>query len=208
MLMTPPRATAHADAGPGRAHHDRLAAGFLTYQAGLSLHIPSPLPPPGAAPPAVSCALPGRAESIKTARDFTWAALHRWDMAALSDDAGLVVSELVTNALRHGLRCAGGAYGQEPGHGTVNGPGGLGGRPVRLRLLAEPPYLMCMVADPSREIPMRRDADPEAETGRGLRVIESCCSRWGWHLLDEGGKVVWALLPSGGAALLPVAPAG
>jgi hypothetical protein len=76
-------------------------------------------------------------------------------------------------------------------------PDGPGERPIRLRLLAEPPYLMCLVADPSREIPLRRDLGPAAETGRGLHIIESCCSRWGWHLLDEGGKVVWALLPAG-----------
>jgi hypothetical protein len=25
-------------------------------------------------------------------------------------------------------------------------------------------------------------------------VVEACSVRWGWHLLDEGGKVVWALL--------------
>jgi hypothetical protein len=52
-----------------------------------------------------------------------------------------------------------------------------------------------MVADPSREIPLRRQSGPGDDTGRGLHVIESCSSRWGWHLLDEGGKVVWALLP-------------
>ena len=66
---------------------------------------------------------------------------------------------------------------------------------IRLRLLAHAPYLMCMVSDPSPEIPLRRESGPEDPTGRGLQVIESCSSRWGWHLLDEGGKVVWALLP-------------
>ena len=53
---------------------------------------------------------------------------------------------------------------------------------------------MCMVTDPERAIPVLRDADPAAESGRGLTVVEACCVRWGWHLLDEGGKVVWALL--------------
>jgi hypothetical protein len=66
---------------------------------------------------------------------------------------------------------------------------------IRVRLLAQAPYLMCMVADPSQEIPLRRQSGPSDATGRGLHVIESCSSRWGWHLLDEGGKVVWALLP-------------
>ena len=39
------------------------------------------------------------------------------------------------------------------------------------------------------------DSDLLDATGRGLCVIESCSSRRGWRLLDEGGKVVWALLP-------------
>ena len=53
---------------------------------------------------------------------------------------------------------------------------------------------MCMVADPGRGIPVLQDSDLAAESGRGLTVVEACCVRWGWHLLDEGGKVVWALL--------------
>jgi two-component sensor histidine kinase len=99
-------------------------------------------------------------------------------MSALSEDAVLVVSELVTNALRYG---APGRGGDEP--------------VIRLRLLAQPPYLMCMVTDPSREIPLRKESGTQDATGRGLHVIESCSSQWGWHLLDDGGKVVWALLP-------------
>jgi hypothetical protein len=66
--------------------------------------------------------------------------------------------------------------------------------PVRLRLLAQAPYVMCMVTDPGSGIPVLRDPAPTAENGRGLNVVESCCVRWGWHLLDGGGKVVWALL--------------
>ena len=57
---------------------------------------------------------------------------------------------------------------------------------------------MCMVADPGSGIPVLREADPCAENGRGLTVVETCSVRWGWHLLDGGGKVVWALLRPGG----------
>jgi hypothetical protein len=39
-----------------------------------------------------------------------------------------------------------------------------------------------------------REPGAFAENGRGLNVVESCCVRWGWHLLDGGGKVVWVLL--------------
>ena len=53
---------------------------------------------------------------------------------------------------------------------------------------------MCMVTDPGADIPVLRESGPTSESGRGLNVVESCSVRWGWHLLDEGGKVVWALL--------------
>jgi two-component sensor histidine kinase len=100
-------------------------------------------------------------------------------MAALTDLAELVISELLTNALRHGV------------------PSALrlvDDCPIRLKLLGQAPYLMCMVSDPGTAIPMRREPGLFAESGRGLNVVESCCVRWGWHLLDGGGKVVWALL--------------
>jgi anti-sigma regulatory factor (Ser/Thr protein kinase) len=131
------------------------------------------------APPAATCTLPANAGSVKAGRDFTRATLREWGMGAVTDLAELVVSELVTNALRHGIPAA-------------RGPGER--HYVRLRLLAQAPFVMCMVADPARSIPVVKDADPAAESGRGLTVVEACCVRWGWHLLDEGGKVVWALL--------------
>src|SRR3989442_771185 len=52
------------------------------------------------AQPSATCLLGPRPESVKTGRDFTQATLLDWDMAALADVAELVVSELVTNALR------------------------------------------------------------------------------------------------------------
>ena len=115
--------------------------------------------------------------SVKIAREFTRGTLQNWSMPALADDAVLVVSELVTNALRYGAASQ------------------CGRLAIWLRLLAQPPYLMCLVTDPSRDIPLRRQAGSGDATGRGLQVIECYCNRWGWHLLDEGGKVVWALLP-------------
>ncbi len=120
-----------------------------------------------------------RPESVKAARDFTRATLWDWDLAVLSDLAELVVSELVTNALRHGIPSARTSAGDAC---------------VRLRLLGQAPFLMCMVTDPGGDIPVLRESQPAAESGRGLQVVESCSERWGWHLLDEGGKVVWVLL--------------
>jgi anti-sigma regulatory factor (Ser/Thr protein kinase) len=131
------------------------------------------------AQPTATCMLGPRPESVKTGRDFTRATLVDWDLPDLTDLAELVVSELVTNALRHGIPSAC-EFASEHG--------------IRLRLLAQPPFVMCMVTDPGSDIPVLRKTGPTSESGRGLNVVESCSVRWGWHLLDEGGKVVWALL--------------
>ncbi|HEV2451249.1 MAG TPA: hypothetical protein VGS62_04925, partial [Streptosporangiaceae bacterium] len=70
------------------------------------------------AAPEAGLALPPHPGSVRTARDFTASMLRRWGMPVLSGEAGLVVSELVTNALRHGLR--GAAAPARPGNA---GPG-------------------------------------------------------------------------------------
>ena len=134
---------------------------------------------PSPAQPSATCRLGPRPESVKTGRDFARATLLDWDLPALTDLAELVVSELVTNALRHGVPSA---------HRLTSE------HCIRLRLLAQAPFVMCMVTDPGHEIPVLRESEPTCESGRGLNVVECCSVRWGWHLLDEGGKVVWALL--------------
>jgi anti-sigma regulatory factor (Ser/Thr protein kinase) len=131
------------------------------------------------AQPSATCQLGSRPESVKAGRDFTRATLAGWDLDTLADVAELVVSELVTNALRHGV----------PSARTL-----VSEHCIRLRLLAQAPFVMCMVTDPGRDIPVLRESGPTSESGRGLNVVDSCSVRWGWHLLDEGGKVVWALL--------------
>ncbi len=129
--------------------------------------------------PTATCTLGADPESVKAGRNFTRVTLGLWDMEALTDVAELVVSELLTNAVRHGV----------PSARTI-----VSEYCVRLRLLAQAPFVMCMVTDPGHGIPVLRDSDPAAECGRGLTVVEACAVRWGWHLLDGGGKVVWALL--------------
>jgi anti-sigma regulatory factor (Ser/Thr protein kinase) len=181
--------TAHRAALPattefsGANHRDLRAAGASHGMRQASQLVPSQLPADSlgcaSAQSSATCILGTRPESVKAGREFTRTTLRSWGMAALSDLAELVVSELVTNALRHGIPSARQIV-------TENC--------VRLRLLAQAPFVMCMVADPGADIPVLRESGPAAESGRGLNVVESCCVRWGWHLLDEGGKVVWALL--------------
>ena len=128
---------------------------------------------------AVTCELTPRPESVRASRDFTRITLQRWGIAEAADAAELVVSELVTNALRHGMLSARRMPGEHP---------------IGLRLLRQAPYLMCLVTDPGGDVPVQRDSGECAESGRGLNVVESCSVRWGWQVLDDGGKAVWALL--------------
>ena len=122
--------------------------------------------------------------SVKAARDFAGVTLRRWGMADLGNDVGVVVSELLTNALRHALP----------------GPAGLAATaPIRIGLLHPGPCVLCAVADPSDQVPILREPDYLAESGRGLHVIASLSDRWGWTTPSSDGKVVWATFPAAAA---------
>ena len=117
--------------------------------------------------------------SIKAARDFTTQTLLDWGLRWLIQDAKLVVSELVTNALRHGARDgAGGAWADQP----------------ELILWGRPRYLVCVVIDSSASAPVRVPAGLAREDGRGLLVVQALASRWGWTMLGINRKAVWAVL--------------
>ncbi|MDO0926465.1 ATP-binding protein [Streptomyces sp. TG1A-8] len=142
------------------------------------------LPPldPAAVSGAVSCALPARHEAVREARRFTRGTLDQWDVGDRLDDICLVVSELVTNALRHALPAEAGRAEHLPS--------------ARLHLMRWTERLVCAVRDPSYESPVPRGTeDFSAESGRGLFLVESFADSWGWHPLAGtlSGKVVWAL---------------
>ncbi|HEV2370603.1 MAG TPA: ATP-binding protein [Streptosporangiaceae bacterium] len=129
--------------------------------------------------PAATYLLGTASDSVGSGRQFVRDTLREWCLGDLTDVAELVASELVTNALRHGLPSA--------RRSPIE-------RPVRLGLLGHAPYVLCTVTDPGCALPVLREVDLAAESGRGLTVVDACSVRWGWHPLDEGGKVVWALL--------------
>ncbi|WP_329282565.1 ATP-binding SpoIIE family protein phosphatase [Streptomyces sp. NBC_00691] len=104
-------------------------------------------------------AAPGRA------RRLARRALARWDLEELTDSVELLISEVVTNAVRYAER------------------------PVTLRLLRTD-VLRCEVGDDSPQLPRQRRARDTDEGGRGLFLVNRLARRWGATRLS-GGKVVW-----------------
>jgi hypothetical protein len=131
--------------------------------------------------------LGGDAGSVRTARDFTLATLHRWGPAERSHDIAIVVCELVTIALRHARPI--------PGDTRLR-------RTVRLGLLQPGPCLLCAVAGLATAAPAPRRPGSLAETGRGLHIICTLSDKWGYTTPPAGtGKVIWALFtPTASAA--------
>jgi Histidine kinase-like ATPase domain len=128
--------------------------------------------------PRVATRTPGAsADSVRVARDFTATTLERWGVCDRRDDIVIVVSELITNALRHTVPCPGVTWPRWP---------------VRLGLLQPGPWVLCAVSDPSDEVPAPREPGWFDETGRGLHVVESLCDEWGCTEPSSRGKVVWA----------------
>ncbi|GAA3508132.1 hypothetical protein GCM10023075_66800 [Streptosporangium album] len=121
--------------------------------------------------------------AARTARDFTSAALCTWELDSLVDDTGVVVSELVTNAVRHGIHGGGGLHSVQD---------------IKIVLCHTGSSLLCAVTDPSDQGPSLREPDDEAESGRGLQLVQGVSQTWGWAPLQSRGKAVWAAfaLPS------------
>jgi anti-sigma regulatory factor (Ser/Thr protein kinase) len=126
---------------------------------------------------------------VRSARDFAVATVQRWGAAECADDVAIVVSELVTNALRHALP----APGEAPRR-----------RPVRLGLLRPGPCVLCAVADPGWTVPVAKEADVLAETGRGLHVVGALADLWGYTTPSNEGKAVWAMFSTHPRALCRV----
>jgi hypothetical protein len=121
--------------------------------------------------------------SLAAARSFTLTTVQRWGAGDWADDVAAVVSELLANALRHALPRAEGTNA------------GARSRPIRLGLLDMGPCVLCAVADPSAQAPVHREPDWLEESGRGLQVVASLSSHWGFCMApDLQGKVVWATI--------------
>lgn len=122
---------------------------------------------------AVSWSFPAEPSAVGRARALVRDTLANWALYPLCDPAELMVSELVTNALRY-----------------ARGP--IGVRMVRGA------SLVVEVSDPILDMPRERRAGHEDEGGRGLQLVSKTAYRWGTR---QGtlGKVVWFELPLPGS---------
>ena len=101
-----------------------------------------------------------------------------WNLAHVADDAELIVSELMTNALK-----AAQALPEI--------------QPITLHLLASHEYLLIQVWDALSAPPALRPHPIDAGTGRGLEIVGLLSDRWGFYHPAGGGKTVWAALVIG-----------
>ncbi|WP_326807605.1 ATP-binding SpoIIE family protein phosphatase [Streptomyces sp. NBC_01775] len=113
--------------------------------------------------------LPPEPRSVARARELAREQLAAWQLGALGDTAELLVSELVTNALRYG-------------EGNI-----------RLRLMLDR-TLVCEVWDAGQVQPRRRRAHDTDEGGRGLQLVDLLSSGWGSRRTPTG-KAVWFQMP-------------
>lgn len=114
-------------------------------------------------------ALPALASSIGDGRSFLTKTLTVWNCAHLADDARLLVSEVLTNALQH-----------------AQGPLGLHLRRTTADVTIE-------ISDHSPHLPQPRLAAPDDESGRGLLLVDTLADSWGVRPTDDG-KTTWFTL--------------
>jgi PAS domain S-box-containing protein len=110
--------------------------------------------------------LPSDPSVVADARKLAARQLTEWGLEELAFTTELVVSELVTNAIRH-AEC-----------------------PLRLRLIRDR-ALTCEVSDGSATAPHLRHPRATDEGGRGLLLVSQFSERWGTRFVP-GGKVIWA----------------
>ncbi|MFF4776469.1 ATP-binding protein [Microtetraspora fusca] len=119
--------------------------------------------------------LPGRASSVGEARRWARGLLAGWLSGDAVDDAVVLLSELVTNAVVHS------DSGREPdGFVTVFVAAGVGIAHVEV------------IDDGSAtSVPTVREASEASDGGRGLWMVDAMATAWGVHHDDEAGNAVW-----------------
>ena len=112
------------------------------------------------------------AAKVRDIRQFALDTLTEWgDLEHVADPVQLIVTELVTNVIRHAT-----------GHEAI------------VRLERHQDRLVVAVVDPDATPPRLTRAAPYDEGGRGLSLVEALADRWGTRHLSAGGKLVWCEL--------------
>ena len=112
--------------------------------------------------------------SVMVARRFVRETFRSWGVSHTLDDALIVVSELVTNAITH-------AYSA-----------------CQVRLSIDETSVRVEVFDEGAGTPDPKPPTSTAEHGRGLHLINALTAAWGIELIPDDGKVVWAEMPRTG----------
>ncbi|MFF1262956.1 SpoIIE family protein phosphatase [Streptomyces sp. NPDC058321] len=156
-------ALAHPDRGPQQMADDveRLLAPDRVLLVARTRH----LPPDELA----EWNVPPELQSARPAREQTQTRLQEWGLDVDPFSAELVVSELVTNAIRYGAP------------------------PITLRLIRGETTLTCEIDDAALTAPYPRHAKATDEGGRGLHICATLAKSWGVRFRDDG-KTVWAVL--------------
>ena len=123
----------------------------------------------------IALLLPAIPESVRIARFHVRAALGYCDLDRFADDAAIITSELVTNAVQHARRDV---------TETVR---------ITLARASGSEAVIIAVSDSSPHGPVIRTAPAGSERGLGLQIMESLSVHWGWHP-EPGGKAVFAIL--------------
>jgi anti-sigma regulatory factor (Ser/Thr protein kinase) len=126
--------------------------------------------------------------AVPWARRILGHMLREWQLESMSDPALLLVSELVTNAVK--------ASASQPGKNESLPMIGLTLQYTDAGLLAE-------VWDASPALPELQEADLTGQRGRGLVLVDFLADSWG-HRAADGGKVVWFTVAVPKRAQLPL----
>ena len=123
--------------------------------------------------------------SVRSARLHAKNILREWSMGALADTVELLVSEIVTNAVRASANIA--HQQRETGQASE-------AQRIRLWLDSDRCSVLIQVRDSDNCHPLRQDTRLDAEAGRGLLLVEALSTQWGCYAPDaQGGKIVWAV---------------
>ncbi len=122
------------------------------------------------------------------ARRQTQASLTAWQLPPETiETATLLVSELVTNATRA-------SSPEQPASDLRRA------ERISLTLRLEPGRLVIEVSDSNPDPPVLAPADTDAESGRGLMLVQALSTEWGHRYPPAGGKIVFAVVRAPSAA--------